>query len=143
MTSALLRSHAPSYRSPSELLVDLNAMLLPNMKRGMFITMFYGILHLPSGRFTFAGAGHNPLIHFRGDTGLQTLVGTRGIPLGLYPSKRFSEEPEHRAPADDGFLHTDGVNGDEPGPRSSIDGISRPPGPSAAGRGRWSRPPRG
>jgi serine phosphatase RsbU (regulator of sigma subunit) len=114
MTSALLRSHAPSYRSPSELLVDLNAMLLPSMKRGMFITMFYGILHLPSGRFTFAGAGHNPLIHFRGDTGLLTLVGTKGIPLGLYPSKRFSEKIANQnivLQPGDGFLqYTDGVN---------------------------------
>ncbi|MBM3320651.1 MAG: SpoIIE family protein phosphatase [Candidatus Eisenbacteria bacterium] len=114
MTSALLRSHAPRYRSPAEMLTVLNAMLLPNMRRGMFITMFYGILHLPTGRFVFAGAGHNPLVHFRADTGLQSLVGTKGIPLGLYSEGRFAERIANQSivlQPGDGFLqYTDGVS---------------------------------
>ncbi len=114
MTSALLRTHAPSYRSPAEMLAELNTMLLPNMRRGMFITMFYGILHLPTGRFTFAGAGHNPLVHFRADTGLQSLVGTKGIPLGLYGAGRFAEKIANQsivlAPGDGFLQYTDGVS---------------------------------
>ncbi|MFH1680025.1 MAG: SpoIIE family protein phosphatase, partial [Candidatus Eisenbacteria bacterium] len=114
MTSALLRSHAPRHRSPAEMLSKLNAMLLPNMRRGMFITMFYGILHLPSGRFSFAGAGHNPLVHFRADTGLQSLVGTKGIPLGLYPEERFAgriaDQSIVLAPGDGFLQYTDGVS---------------------------------
>jgi len=114
MTSALLRSHAPRFRSPAEMLTELNEMLYPNMRRGMFITMFYGILHLPTGRFTFAGAGHNPLIHFRRHSGLQSLLGTTGVPLGLYPDERFAErirDQKIRLEEGDGFVqYTDGVN---------------------------------
>jgi serine phosphatase RsbU (regulator of sigma subunit) len=114
MTSALLRSHAPGYRSPAKMLADLNTMLLPNMRRGMFITMFYGILHPPTGRLTFAGAGHNPLVHLRADTGLQSLVGTKGIPLGLYGAPRFAEKIVNQnivLQPGDGFLqYTDGVS---------------------------------
>jgi serine phosphatase RsbU (regulator of sigma subunit) len=114
MTSALLRSHAARFRSPAEALTELNAMLLPSMRRGSFVTMFYGILHLPTGRLVFAGAGHNPLIHFRADSGLQSLVGTKGIPLGLYPGPRFTEKIENQTvtlgPGDGFIQYTDGVS---------------------------------
>ena len=114
MTSALLRSHAPHYLSPAELLTDLNAMLRPNMRRGMFITMFYGILHMPSGRLTFAGAGHNPLIHFRREGGLQELLSTKGIPLGLFSEKRFADRIRNQSivlePGDGFVQYTDGVS---------------------------------
>ena len=114
MTSALLRTHAPRHRSPAEMLTRLNDMLAPNMRRGMFITMFYGVLHLPTGRFTFAGAGHNPLILFRhGSDSLETHV-TGGIPLGLFPDRRFADrirDQEVRLEGGDGILqYTDGVN---------------------------------
>lgn len=114
MTSALLRTHGPRYRTPSRTLVELNRMLCPNMRRGMFITMFYGILHLPSGRLTFAGAGHNPLVHFSAARGLQEPLKTSGPPLGLYTGARFEEMVRDETIAletGDGFVqYTDGVN---------------------------------
>lgn len=114
MTSALLRTHGPRYKTPSETLIELNRMLQPNMRRGMFITMFYGILHLPSGRLAFAGAGHNPLIHFRRESGLQSLMKTTGVPLGLFTGPRFDERVKDQTivlGAGDGIVqYTDGVN---------------------------------
>lgn len=114
MTSALLRTHGPRYRSPAEMLTRLNEMLCPNMKRGMFITMFYGILHLPTGRLIFASAGHNPLIPIRGGRGLGDPVGGRGIPLGLFADRRFADRIENTVVdlgEGDGFVqYTDGVN---------------------------------
>ncbi len=114
MTSALLRTHAPHHPSPAKTLIRLNDMLTPTMRRGMFITMFYGVLHLPTGRFTFAGAGHNPLILFRrGSDALETHV-TGGIPLGLFPDRRFADRIQDqtvRLEQGDGILqYTDGVN---------------------------------
>lgn len=114
MTSALLRTHGPRYPSPAEMLVRLNEMLTPNMKRGMFITMFYGVLHLPSGRFVFASAGHNPLLPIGRDGVLGEPIGTRGIPLGLFADGRFAERIENgvlELGEGEGFVqYTDGVN---------------------------------
>lgn len=114
MTSTLLRTHGPRYKTPSRTLVELNRMLCPNMRRGTFITMFYGILHLPTGRLTFAGAGHNPLVHFSGTSGLQKLRKTTGPPLGLYTDSRFEEmirdEVLYLEPGDGIVQYTDGVN---------------------------------
>ncbi|MFH1279115.1 MAG: SpoIIE family protein phosphatase [Candidatus Eisenbacteria bacterium] len=114
MTSALLRTHGPRYKSPAEMLVHLNDMLYPNMKRGMFITMFYGVLHLPSGRFVFASAGHNPLLPIREGGVLGEPIGTRGIPLGLFSDGRFAERIENAVlelGEGEGFVqYTDGVS---------------------------------
>ncbi len=114
MTSALLRTHGPRYSSPSETLIELNRMLCPNMRRGTFITMFYGILHLPTGKLTFAGAGHNPLVHFSARSGLQSLMRTTGPPLGVYAGKTFDDKILNQAlilePGDGFVQYTDGVN---------------------------------
>ncbi|MBN1825264.1 MAG: SpoIIE family protein phosphatase [Candidatus Eisenbacteria bacterium] len=114
MTSALLRTHARRHDSPAAMLAELNRMLRPNLRRGMFITMFYGVLHIPTGRFVFASAGHNPLLHFRRRGGLGDPLGTEGIPLGLFGDDRFDERIRDDAftlDPDDGFVqYTDGVN---------------------------------
>ncbi len=114
MTSALLRTHGPRFDTPSETLIALNRMLCPSMRRGTFITMFYGILHLQSGTLRFSGAGHNPLIHFNAKSGLQSLMRTTGVPLGIFAGKRFDDRVEDQTivlgPGDGIVQYTDGVN---------------------------------
>lgn len=47
--------------SPRETLLAANELLLKEIPRGMFVSVFYGVLDIRDGGFTFARAGHNPL----------------------------------------------------------------------------------
>ena len=114
MAGALLRSHAPEHTSPSRLLAQLNDRIAPSMKRGMFITLFYGILDARRGTFTFANAGHNPLLYYSTANSVCLPVKTTGMPLGLVRGERFEgklADQTIEVEAGDILLQcTDGVN---------------------------------
>lgn len=114
LTRDIVKRLARSTRSPSELLSKVNSELLGNIKKGMFVTMFLGILDQRTGRFTFASAGHNPLILLKGDTGKTDLIKTKGFPLGMVESKIFEkrmESGELILQKNDWLIqYTDGIN---------------------------------
>jgi len=114
MAGALLRSHAPAHTSPAQLLAHLNELIHPSMKRGMFITLFYGILDARRGSFTFANAGHNPLLFYSTANAVCLPVKTTGMPLGLMRGDRFEKKlADQTIEIDSGDIlvqYTDGVN---------------------------------
>jgi serine phosphatase RsbU (regulator of sigma subunit) len=114
MAGALLRSHAGEHTSPSRLLAQLNDRIAPSMKRGMFITLFYGVLDARRGTFTFANAGHNPLLYYSTANSVCLPVKTTGMPLGLVRGERFegklADQTIEVEAGDILLLCTDGVN---------------------------------
>lgn len=100
--------------NPCEILSQVNRDLLNNIKKGMFVTMFYGVVNRTTGRCTFASAGHNPLIVLRAATGQAELIKTRGFPLGMMPPKQFDTRIEgEEVMLEEGdwlIQYTDGVN---------------------------------
>ncbi|MFI5372964.1 MAG: SpoIIE family protein phosphatase, partial [Candidatus Eisenbacteria bacterium] len=81
MLSALLRALRNDYTSPAALLSVLDERLSETLRPGVFATMCYGILDPASGRFTFASAGHNPMILYRRDQGRTEVFQSKGVPL--------------------------------------------------------------
>ena len=114
LTRDIVRHYARTIHQPAQLLSAVNAELSKNIKKGMFVTMFYGVLDKETGHFTFASAGHNPLIRLKGDGGEPELIKTRGYPLGMMPSAQFDRRIESGeltlAPDDWLVQYTDGVN---------------------------------
>jgi sigma-B regulation protein RsbU (phosphoserine phosphatase) len=99
---------------PDRLLATINRELLPNIRKGMFVTMFFGILDKRVGHFRFASAGHNPLIWRHGASGEVELLKTKGFPLGMMPSDSFEKRIEKgRIDLADGdclIQYSDGIN---------------------------------
>ncbi len=114
LTRDMVLQHARTIIHPAELLSEVNRELLLNIKRNMFVTMFYGILNKTTGNFTFASAGHNPLIWLNGKTEKAELIKTRGYPLGMIPPSPFSKRIEtgniHLSDGDLLVQFTDGIN---------------------------------
>jgi serine phosphatase RsbU (regulator of sigma subunit)/uncharacterized membrane protein affecting hemolysin expression len=114
ITRDIVKRLARSVQDPAELLTAVNADLVGNIKQGMFVTMFFGVLDKSTGEFTFASAGHNQLIYVPGDTGKVELVKTRGFPLGMVDSDTYRKRIESGRivlSADDWLVqYTDGVN---------------------------------
>ncbi len=87
---ALMGETPPSEDNPAGYLARLNNLLLPNINRGEFATMLYGIVDRGAGVFTYASAGATrPLLGCGKGLDL-TLLDTSGVPLGIVPEASYT-----------------------------------------------------
>ena len=78
------------YVSPKHLLMELNRRLYASLDRRVFATMIYGVLDARSKEFTFARAGHSPLLHMTA-SGRFEMTTPSGIGLGLESGVLFDQ----------------------------------------------------
>jgi sigma-B regulation protein RsbU (phosphoserine phosphatase) len=82
----LVLSLSKIYRSPRQLLIEVNRILSDNLDRRSFITMTYVMIDLGTRTLTYARAGHTPLIFLPASNGIprvaQVLV-PNGMIVGL------------------------------------------------------------
>ena len=102
------------YRSPKELLRELNRRILGNMDKRIFVTMIYATFDLRHRVLTFARAGHNALIKRSARSGRVDPLIPRGISLGLAGDDHFEHNlTEQRVTFVKGDLflfYTDGIS---------------------------------
>ncbi|UCE03084.1 MAG: SpoIIE family protein phosphatase [Candidatus Latescibacterota bacterium] len=114
MVAVLLRSLRRAYSQPTELLVALDEQLSGNLRPGVFVTMFYGVLDPKAGRLIYASAGHTPVLVHRAASGEVEWHYTQGIPIGAVRGgalKRTIEDRELELHSGDTLVQfTDGVN---------------------------------
>ncbi len=114
MVSAFLKAYRDRFESPAQLLGALDEALAPDLRPGMFVTMFYGILEPASGRFCFASAGHMPTLIYRKKDGEVEEIRSTGIPLGAvkggFVARSLKDEWTELAPGDLMVQYTDGIN---------------------------------
>ncbi|MDZ7715149.1 MAG: PP2C family protein-serine/threonine phosphatase [Balneolaceae bacterium] len=112
-TKGILHSLCRETDSPSELLIKANRLFCENAKKGTFISLVYGVLDLRKKTFTFARAGHNPILRMNSKTGKTEELKPVGLGLGLTseaPFERNIKEVELSLTADDTLvLYTDGI----------------------------------
>jgi sigma-B regulation protein RsbU (phosphoserine phosphatase) len=113
----LVLSLSQIYKSPKDLMIEVNRILSDNLDSRSFITMTYAVIDLNAGTLTYARAGHTPLIYLpaSGGMGVQVLTPS-GMVLGLRldgVQEKFTELLEERTlrigPGDVLVLYTDGV----------------------------------
>ncbi len=64
LVKGIFQSYAENTMSPKELLIKINKLVYQIIEKGSFVTMFYGIIDIAYGKFTFARAGHEAPIYF-------------------------------------------------------------------------------
>ena len=105
----LIRAAAKDNFSPAAVFRQVNELLIPDSKHGMFVTVFYAVFDLISGKVVYANAGHNPpIIKYLHSGELIELTRTT-IALGIFSD---IEIDEHEVTMDIGdwmLLYTDGV----------------------------------
>lgn len=108
-----LRTQAMLTLSPREVLERTNTLLLPNMKLGFFVSIFYAVLDKNTKRLVCANAGHPPLLFMHSREDRHEWIKPKGIALGLLRGNGFlSKVEEQEVGLENGdfiFLHTDGV----------------------------------
>jgi phosphoserine phosphatase RsbU/P len=97
---------------PVSVLEKVDSFISPEMPKGMFVTMFYGIISLESKDFKCASAGHNPGLLYKAQEKRLLRLNPKGLPLGL----NLSESQLQREvisiqlePGDLLLLYTDGI----------------------------------
>jgi len=83
MIRTALRTEARSIKSASEVLARVNEFVVNDMKKGMFVTLFYVIIDSKKRRINYASAGHNPMILYRLGTEKTYYLNPRGFPVGI------------------------------------------------------------
>ncbi|OPX24766.1 MAG: hypothetical protein B1H05_04640 [Candidatus Cloacimonas sp. 4484_140] len=115
MIRTALRTEARSIKSASEVLARVNEFVVKDMKKGMFVTLFYIIIDSKRRRINYASAGHNPMILYRKSNNKTFYLNPRGFPVGisLPDSELFKKSIEsdtiQLAEDDILILYTDGI----------------------------------
>ena len=108
LTRTLFRAAAKESKSPAEVMMRLNDLLLPDTRQGMFVTAVYGILDPNTGVFTYANSGHNPPLWIRRDGNIERLTRT-GIALGVLDGTTRTERSIELQSGECLLLYTDGL----------------------------------
>ncbi len=109
ISRTLLRSTALFERSPAGCIRRLNDLLAMENEQMLFVTLFYGVLDLNSGRMTYVNAGHNPPYRISRDGAIGTLPSTSGMAVAVMEGFVYKEVSIDLDPGDTLVLFTDGV----------------------------------
>lgn len=111
LSRTLIRTYAIEFDAkPDIVFFATNERILNDTEANLFVTVFYGILDLVSGKLSYCNAGHNPPFLMRpGESdGIKPLRRT-GIPIGIESGVTWAEEEVQIHPGDVLVLYTDGV----------------------------------
>lgn len=83
MLRTAIRMEARGNTNAGDVLARMNAFLAGDMRKGMFVTMFYVILDAQNRVVSYASAGHNPMVLYRAEAKETFFLKPRGYPVGL------------------------------------------------------------
>lgn len=124
MTRTLIRNIASRNYRASEIVKQLNDELSGGEDSGMFVTVFIGILNLPTGDLSYCNAGHtHPLIvNRRGN--VKELTKSHGIPVGAMRDQDFGESLVNLKKGNLIVGYTDGIT-EENDDKGELYGVER------------------
>lgn len=104
---SLFRSASAHENNPSRILRHLNEMACERNESNMFVTLFIGVLDLPTGRLRYSNAGHDhPMLV--GET-VTELPAKANLPIGLFVDTTYEMQEYLLPPMTTVFLYTDGL----------------------------------
>ena len=105
----LFRAMAKRNYTPEKLATELNSELVEHNDDGMFVTMFIGMVHLPTGKLSFCNAGHNPPVLGNGEES-KFIPMEPNAPIGLWEGLKYTGESIESIRGKQLFVYTDGLN---------------------------------
>ncbi len=110
MTRALFRTVSAHESNPARIVSNINGPMAAENESDMFVTLFVGVLDLPTGRMRYCNAGHcAPLLIDSAGTRIGTLPVEPNIPVGILTDMKYKIQETTIAPNTTIFLYTDGL----------------------------------
>ena len=107
VTRATFRTVSAYESQPDRIVTTMNKTIADMNKNHMFITLFVGVLDLPTGRLRYCNAGHDaPLLVGKG---VGELPCDANIPVGFRPKWKYSLQEAQIFTGTTIFLFTDGL----------------------------------
>jgi phosphoserine phosphatase RsbU/P len=108
VSRTLIRATGIQGLSAVDCINSVNKLLCLESVSSMFVTVFYGILDITTGKVDYVNAGHNPP-YMLTQTGINKVDMTGGIVLGVFDDFEYQSKSFLLNPGDYFFLFTDGV----------------------------------
>ena len=93
---------------PAAILFKLNNSFIDNNSLDMFVTMWFGIVEISTGKITFVNAGHDDAI-IANDEVTDLHVSKHGVPIGAMRNYNYTNSVIQLHKGDKLFLYTDGI----------------------------------
>ena len=107
VTKTLFRSVSSHEASPERIVTSINETMSEKNDSNMFVTLFVGVLDLPSGRMRYCNAGHDAPVLMGMSVG--HLPVDSNVPVGVMPHWKFTAQETKIDPQTVIFLYTDGL----------------------------------
>ena len=98
-----------SGNSPAAVFENVNRRLCENNEMGLFVTAIIGFYNIPTGKFVFVNAGHNPPLLLKEGKNYEFIKTDPCIVLAFTEDVKYKEEEIYLGYGDVLFLYTDGV----------------------------------
>lgn len=102
-----IKAYAYHQDSPSVVLKKTNTIIADNSSINVFVSLFFGILDIETGKLAYCSAGHPPALIKKPEGAIPLL--TRSPVAGAFKNQTFKEETETMAGGDILLLYTDGI----------------------------------
>ncbi len=109
VVKTLFRGMTRDDPTPEEMLLRINEILAEQNPQNMFVTMFIGVLDLPTHILKYASAGHCPPLSAEPGRGFYVMPCPRALPLGVMVPVAYSGMECAFPPGSRLFVYTDGV----------------------------------
>ena len=110
ITKILIKNTAKIDTDVSKAFTRVNNMLCDGNTTGIFITSWFGILNLKTGKMEFVNAGHNPPLLYSKKKGEFNYLKTKpNLVLAGMENTKYTKQEVVLDPGDKLFLYTDGV----------------------------------
>ena len=107
VTRSIFRTVSAHESMPDRIMNTINKTVADMNTSNMFVTLFVGVLDLPTGRMYYCNAGHDaPLLV---GAGVGALPCNNNIPVGFRPSWKYTLQEAHIYTGTTIFLYTDGL----------------------------------
>ena len=105
----LIKNRAQMGGTPSEILADVNAQLCEGNVADLFVTVWFAILEISTGKGLAANAGHEHPALRRHDGKFELLIYRHSPAVAVMEGMQFRQHEFKLEPGDCVFVYTDGV----------------------------------
>ena len=110
IAKTLIKNISEMEEDVSEIFNKVNNMLCNGNKVDLFVTSWFGILNLDTGKLDFVNAGHNPPLYFSNQKSRYEFLRTEpNMVLASIENIKYEKYEMYLEPGDRIFLYTDGV----------------------------------
>ncbi len=140
-TRAAVRTETQRLPEPAQVLSRVNQLLADSIPKGLFVTIFLGVVDPTTGVFRFASAGHPHPYHWVDRAGELVELQSYGMPLGLSADVEYEQHEVVLTSGDFVLIYSDGlVEAHNPSrqmygfdqARSDVEHAARTPGTAAS-----------